>query len=205
LTSRFETRAGSIVLTERSSALPIVGIGVSLRTGSLYDPPGKEGLVRMLGRAMRMGTAKLRGRELEQHLDELGAQLSISASQSYVHVGGVVVSKNLEPFVELMADLLLRPALREQDLRQVRHELRADLLSMCDDDRSLCFRHFRGYAFPGQLQGRPRSGTLASFSRIRRADLIAHHRKHVTAPNLVFGACAMTGLRRSRWPAWDRS
>src|SRR5688500_7086919 len=128
----------------------------------MLDPEGKEGLVRMLGRALRMGTEKLRGERLEEHLDEIGAQLSIAASQSYVNVGGVVVAHNLEPFLELLAGVLLRPALRDGDLRQVRRELRAELAASCDDDRSLCFRHLRSHAFPEQLQGRPRSGTLAS-------------------------------------------
>ncbi len=187
MTRRFATRAGSVVLTERSDALPVVGLGVTLRTGTLFDPIGKEGLVRMLGRAMRMGTAELHGNKLEEHLDELGAQLSISASQSYVHVGGAVVAHNLEPFTELLAGILLEPALRSGELQQVRRELRAELSASCDDDRSLCFRHFRSYAFLDQLAGRPRTGTLASLTRITQNDIRAHHKKHLTADNLVFG------------------
>jgi len=94
--SRFETRAGSVVLTERSRALPVVGIGVSLRKGTLYDPEGQEGLTVLTSRALRMGPKRLSSRALEDTLDGLGAQLGISASQSYVHVGGVVVAKNVE-------------------------------------------------------------------------------------------------------------
>ena len=187
MTRTFVTDRGSVVMTERSNALPIVGISATLRTGTLLDPSGKEGLVRMLGRALRMGTEKVRGERLEERLDELGAQLSISASQSYVNIGGVVVAHNLEPFVELLAGVMLRPALRDNDLRQVRRELRAELAASCDDDRSLCFRYLRSHAFPDQLQGRSRSGSLASLGRITRADLAQHHKKHITGPNIVFG------------------
>jgi len=179
-----------VVLTERSDALPIVGISATLRTGTLLDPAGKEGLVRMLGRALRMGTSELRGERLEEKLDELGAQLSIAASQSYVNIGGVVVAHNFEPFLELLAGIMLRPSLRDTDLRQVRRELRAELTASCDDDRTLCFRHLRSHAFPDQLQGRPRSGTLASLARITRRDLQTHHKNHITASNTVFGCGA---------------
>jgi zinc protease len=196
VTKRFVTRAGSVVITERSDALPIVGISATLRSGTLLDPAGKEGLVRMLGRGLRMGTSDVRGERLEEKLDELGAQLSIGASQSFVNVGGVVVASNLEPFIELLADVLLRPAMRDNDLRQVRRELRAELAASCDDDRSLCFRHLRSHAFPDQLQGRPRSGTLASLGRITRSDLVKHHKRHVTGPNLVFGVWGDFAPRR---------
>jgi zinc protease len=188
VTKRSATRAGSVVFTERSDALPVVGVSATLRSGTLFDPVGKEGLMRMLGRALRMGTGKLRGEKLEQHLDELGAQLSISASQSYVHIGGVVVAHNIERFVQLIADVLIRPALNPSDLQHVRRELRAELTASCDDDRALCFRHLRSHAFPDQLVGRPRTGTLASLGRITLRDIAAHHKKHLSADNLVLSA-----------------
>jgi zinc protease len=184
---QFVTRNGSLVLSESSNVLPVVGIGVSVRTGSLFDPAGKEGLVRLMTRAMRMGTAELRSRKLEETLDRLGAQLSMGCSQSYMHFGGVVVAHNLEPFVELLAALLERPAFRSADVNQVRREMIADLTALCDDDRSLCSRHFRRYAFGDHPYARPRSGTRASVATLTRQDLVAHHARHLTAPNLVIG------------------
>jgi zinc protease len=113
----FSLRSGAMVLSESSRALPVVGVGVSLRTGSLFDPKGKEGLARLMTRAMRMGTKDLRSLELEETLDRLGAQLGMSCSQSYMHFGGVVVAHNLEPFLDLLAAVLQRPAFRPADVR----------------------------------------------------------------------------------------
>jgi zinc protease len=182
---RFALDNGAVVLTEHSAVLPVVSVGVSLRTGSLFDPDGQEGLMRMLGRAMRMGTAKLGSRKLEETVDSLGAQLSISCSQSYVHFAGVVVAHNLEPFLALLAELVQRPALRPADVSHVRRELIAELSALCDDDRGLCARHFRRYAFGEHPYGRPRSGTRASLRRIGLEDLRRHHQRHVTAQNAV--------------------
>ena len=165
---RYLTRAGSLVMTERSAVLPVVGVGVSVRSGALLDPHGKEGLARMMSRAMRMGTAELRSRELEERIDAIGAQLGISCSQSYMHVGGVVVAHNLAPFMELLAALITRPAFRPGDVAQVKREMIAELTALCDDDRALCARHFRSYAYGEHLYGRPRSGTRASLRAISR-------------------------------------
>jgi len=185
--SRLQTRAGSVVLTERSSVLPVVGVGVSVRTGALSDPRGQEGLTRMLARAMRMGPKALSARAVEETLDRLGAQIAVSASQSFVHIGGVVVKKNLEPFVELLASIVLAPAFRPHDLQQVKREMLADLAALGDDDRSLCARHFRSFAFGDHPYGRPRSGTTRSVQGLGREAVIAHHKRLITADNLVFG------------------
>lgn len=187
MTQRWETRAGSVVFGERSNAIPVVGFGVSVRSGALDDPPGKEGLCRMMSRAMRMGTARLRSQAFEERLDSLGSTLSISASQSYLHFAGAVVKHNLEPFVDLLAEMMLEPALRRADVRQVQRELLADLTALCDDDRSLCSRHFRSQAFGAHPFGRPRGGTKASLSALGRSDVLAHHARSFVAPNLVFG------------------
>jgi zinc protease len=181
----FRTSNGIPVLTERSTVLPLVGIGVSARSGSLSDPDGLEGLSRLLARAMRMGTKALRSRALEERLDELGAQLSMSSSQQTMHFGGVVVAQNLTPFVELLASLLREPALRPADARKVQRELSAELVALCDDDRALCSRHFRRFAYGAHPYGRPRSGTRASLGRIRHADVVAHHARTIAAQNLV--------------------
>ena len=184
---RYHTRAGSLVLTERSAVLPVVGVGVSVRTGSLLDPAGKEGLSRLMARAMRMGTAEIRSQKLEETIDAMGAQLGISCSQSYMHFGGVVVAHNLEPFVRLLASLIERPALRPADVRQVQREMIAELTSLCDDDRALCSRHFRMYAFGGHPYGRPRSGFRKTLRAITQRDVLAQHARHITAENLVLG------------------
>jgi len=187
VTKRWETRAGSVVLTERSSAIPVVGFGISVRSGALHDPPGKEGLCRMMSRAIRMGTKELKSQQLEERLDGMGAQLSISASQSYLHFGGAVVKHNLEPFVEILAELVLEPALRPADVRQVQREMLADLSSLVDDDRTLCARHFRSQAFGEHPFGRPRGGSKQSIGTLTRADVLAAHARSFVGPNLVFG------------------
>lgn len=184
---RFLTRAGSMVLTERSDALPVVGVGISLRTGSLSDPKGKEGLGRMMARAMRMGTAKLSSVQLEETIDGLGGQLSMGVSQSYMHFGGVVVKQNLEPYLELLGELLLSPAFRARDVALVKRETRAELTSLLDEDRALCFRNFRSFAFGDHPYARSRMGSMASVKRITRDDVRGQHDRLMRAGNMVIG------------------
>ncbi|MDH5674107.1 MAG: insulinase family protein [Myxococcales bacterium] len=187
MSDRFTTSAGSLVLTEHNRALPVVGLGLSLRAGALLDPEGKEGMTRLFARALRMGPRGTRSLSFEQSLERIGAQLSLSVSQSYAHIGALVVAKNFEPLLELLSALLTQPAFRAADVAQVRREAIADLIASTDDDRSLCVRNFRSRALGDHPYARSRVGTLASLRRVGQSDLIEHHARVVAGKNLVIG------------------
>ncbi len=197
-TERFVTPSGTVLLVEESHALPLVHIGVSLRTGSVHDPRGAEGLFRTTARLLRMGSRGRSAGEVEERIDALGAQLSIGCAPSYIHFGGVVVASNLEPFFALVGQLLTAPALRNQDLARVRRETLAELSSLCDDDRSLAARHFRAFAFGKHPYGRPVMGTTASVSRVTRQAVLSHYEKHFVAGNVVVGMAGAVDSERAQ-------
>lgn len=187
MVSRIVTRAGAVVLCEESHALPLVHVGLSLRTGSTQDPRGLEGLTRLTTRLLRMGTRKLEASAVEERIDALGAQLSIGSATSYVHIGGSVVEHNLEAFFALLSQLVTEPAFRARDLSRVKRETVAELTSIADDDRVLCGRSFRAFTFGDHPYGRPTSGRIESVKKITREHVRKHYAKHFVSGNLVVG------------------
>jgi zinc protease len=179
---------GLPLIFERNTDIPLVHLGVNLRTGSALDPIGLEGMTRLLMRVMRMGTPELRGHQVEARIDSLGAHLSIAIGHSYVHVAATMLAQSLVPFVELLADLLLRPALRDRDLGQARRETLAELSSLCDDDRALAARHYRRHALPDHPYGRSTTGSARSVKALTAKHLRAHHRRLMVSGNLLFSA-----------------
>jgi zinc protease len=189
MTRNQRTVAGGIPLVfERNDDVPLVHLGVNLRTGSALDPIGLEGMTRLLMRVVRLGTPELRGSQIEERIDSLGAHLSVSVGHSYVHVSATLIAQSLVPFVELLADLLLRPALRERDLVQARRETLAELSSLCDDDRALAARHYRRHALPDHPYGRSTAGNVRSVRALTAQQLRTHHRRLMVSGNLLFSA-----------------
>ncbi len=182
-----ETADGVRVLVEESHALPLVDVQLVLRTGSVHDPEGLEGLTRVAWRLVRMGTKRLRGPEVEEAIARLGARLSIEVSTSYVAVHGAVIRRNLEPFLELVSSLVREPAFRATDLTQVRREMLAELVAMRDNDRALAGRAFRRFLFEGHPYGRPVTGTEGSLRRIRRGDVAEAYDRFFLARNMLLG------------------
>ena len=183
------------ILVETSRELPLVDFEVAIPTGALFDPEGLDGAFRLLARTMRKGSASLTSAEVEEGVASLGARMSIGVSSGSFRVQGTVIKKNIEPLVKLMAELLLRPALRAKDFAQVKRETKAELVAARDDDRSLAGRAFRGFLFGDHPYGRLTVGTLGSLGRVRREHIVELHGQIVVAGNLVFGASG--DIRRS--------
>jgi zinc protease len=185
---RFKTSEGMLVMLEENHELPLVDVQFALRTGTVYDPEGKEGLARLTARMIRMGTSEMDGNEVEELIARLGGRLSIETSPSFTRLHGTVIKRNLEPFVELLASLLQRPAMRGADISHVKRETLSDIISMRDSDRALGARNFRRFLFGDHPYGRPIMGSRKSVRSIRRADVMRHYQEHFVAPNAVFGA-----------------
>jgi zinc protease len=187
------------VVLEESHTLPLVDVELTLRNGSVIDPPDLAGLTRLTWRVVRMGSRGFDANDVEEAISRMGARLVIETAPSYVRLHGVVIERGLEPFLELLSKLLRAPAFRSADLAQAKREAQADLVARRDSDRSLAARAFRSRLFGDHPYGRSALGTRESIRRIRRDHLRSHWEGGFVAENLVFGvAGAVTpdGLRR---------
>lgn len=184
---RFVSRGGIVVLVEESRAIPLVDVTAVLRTGSLADPPGREGLTRLAARMLRMGTAKRTAEQTEERLEALGATLSIDVSHGTIRFSASVIARSFPAFLALLGEMLAAPALRPKDLARVVREAVADLSQQRDNDRWLASRAFRTALFGDHPYGRSPLGTPESLPRAKKRDVAAHLAQHVSAPNLVLG------------------
>ena len=117
---------GRPLFVETSRTLPLVSFAIGFETGSYFDPVGKEGLMRFVGRLLRRGTKRLDAKALEATIDRLGAELSVEVSHANVTVHGQVIRRNLEPFVALVAEVLGEPAFDAEELERLRKKVLAE-------------------------------------------------------------------------------
>jgi zinc protease len=100
---------------------------------------------------------------------------------------GTVIRRNLEPFIELLASIVTRPAFRPADIRRAREETLAELVALRDDDATLGSRCFRRAVFGPHPYGRPITGTQASIRAITRADVVRMHEERFVDDAMVLG------------------
>jgi zinc protease len=177
-----------VVLVEESHDVPIVELLIVFRAGASIDPAGREGALALALRSLRRGAGTREALAIDEQIDRLGAELSTSVDASSATIHATVIRRNLEPFLDLLADLVLRPTFPEGEIAQVVRETRADIIDSRNDDRTLAARHFRRTLFAGHPYGRPPSGTLETLARLSRHDAQALYARSLVAPNVVVGA-----------------
>lgn len=175
------------VFVESSHAIPMVSVVITLRSGAVLDPSGKEGLLRTTLGMLRRGCEGLTATQIEDTVDRLGAELSIDAGASIATIYGQVIGRNLDAFIDLLARLLRAPAFPEDELARFKRETVAELVEARDNDRALAQRAFRRTLFRGHLYARSAVGTVASVESLTQEDVRAHYAKVMVRGNLVLG------------------
>jgi zinc protease len=173
------------VYVEENQALPFVSIAVAIRSGASSDPVGKEGLTRVLVRMLRRGCRGLRSHEIEEKIDALGAEFSADVSPSVITLHGDVISRSLDPFVDLLATMTAEPTFDEVELGRLLRETQGEIVEARDNDRSLATRHFRRLVFEDHPYGRRLGGTIPSVLGLTRQDVVSHYRRHFLRSNVA--------------------
>lgn len=173
---------------EPSRDLPLVDVYFITRTGSAFDPAGKEGALNLALRALRRGTRARTAQEIDAMLDRAGAELSTACDASSAMLHLTVIRRNLAPMLDLFAEILTEPSLPPDELAQVAREVRADLIDSRDDDRTLAGRFFRRTLFAGHPYGRPATGTAERVVTLTRDDALDAWRRASRRGNVIVAA-----------------
>lgn len=171
-----------------SHAVEYVHLNIIQRSGALYDPVGAEGTTYLAAQMLLRGTRRRSRAELDEALDQLGAELDVSVGRESVVIEGEVLSRNLEPFVELVGEALRVPSFDPEELGLIQRLSIAELEQIRDADPELCAELFDRHMWWRHPYGRPVKGTLETLPRIGREDVVAHHERHLAEPNLLVAA-----------------
>lgn len=184
---RFDLDGGAVGFVESSSAVPLVSIVVSVRSGAIADPDGKDGVCRFVARMLRRGADGMTAQDIEAMIDRLGAELALDVGPSTVSLHGQVIRRNVEPFVELITRILGKPTFASDEIARLRRETAAELVESRDSDRALANLAFRRALFSGHPYARSAAGRPSTIATIEKEDVVAAYEKHFVRGDLVIG------------------
>jgi zinc protease len=179
--------AGSLLIIDRSDAVPLVHLELASRSGAAADPRGNEGLINLAAELARRGAAGHSRQQIDETLDALGASLEVLVEPDSVRLVGQVLARNLDAFLDVVADVVLRPDFREDEFARTRREILASLDEARNDDTTLCARFFERRLYGDHPYGRAADGTAKSLARITRREAETRYRAAFVGRNLIFG------------------
>jgi predicted Zn-dependent peptidase len=153
---------GLVLLAETMPGVQSASFTMLVPAGVAYE--GAEGLDRGGGAATMAAEWITRGagprdsHALLTALDNLGVSHAESAQTLHTSVAAATLGRNLEPALEIFADMVLRPHLDEAEVEPIRALCLQNLRSLEDDPGSKVIYELRRRHFPDPW-GRPAPGT----------------------------------------------
>jgi zinc protease len=113
---RYTLENGMRVVVFPSERVPLVSVRLAFLRGDAQDPKGATGLTSATAALLTEGTENYSSRELAEKIERLGATLHASASNDFTVVSGSALSFYSDEILDLIAEVLFRPAFPENEI-----------------------------------------------------------------------------------------
>ena len=177
--SVYRTPNGLPILVRRKPGAPIVHVGYYALGGAAAEPAAQAGLATLLARVAVKGTARRDAERLALESELLGGSLAPSATSDAIGWTLSVPPRHLATAIDLLADVVLEPAVPDEALDTERAVARAQLAQLRDDMSRYPVRLATAAAFEGHAYGRGLLGDEATLAAITRDALLAWHAARV--------------------------
>ena len=185
-----------------------VAIGIFLDVGSRDEAPHHAGMAHALEHMVFKGTDKLDVHELAESLDALGGHANAFTTKERTCFHIHVLHEDWQKAVALLSDMLLHPALPEDEWQREREVIYAEM-SMADDnpDEWVYDQHI-SQVFAGHSMAKPVLGTKDTLASFSVQDLRDYLNAHYRGGNVLIAAAGrikhqdlLAQIKQSEWVA----
>jgi predicted Zn-dependent peptidase len=142
---------GLIILGEPMEAVESVAFGFMLPAGAARVPDACCGASNVIADWIFRGAGDKDSRQLSDAIDGLGLVRGRSVGSSHISIGAAMESGNLAEALNLYADVILKPSLKEDQFELARQLAVEEVLSLDDDPRHKVMLKLREQFYPSPL------------------------------------------------------
>jgi zinc protease len=154
----------------------LIAASLTLRVGAADEPDALGGATVLAARALTEGTEVRDAIELTEAAERLGASIHAEAGWDATSAGLDVPVTRLDPALELLAEVVRRPAFPESEVVRLRDERLTDLLQARADPRRRADEAYVSAIYrPSSPYHRPAGGTAETVGTLAVPDLRALH------------------------------
>jgi predicted Zn-dependent peptidase len=178
--------SGVRIATEAMPSVRSVSLGLWIGTGSRYESESEAGLSHLLEHLLFKGTARFASLEIDQIFDAMGAELNAGTGKETTSVYARVIDDHLADALDVMADMVFRPALTEIDAER---EVILEEIAMYEDDpQEKVFDVLGEATFGADPLGRAIIGRAEVISDTPAERIAEFHRNRYHPHNVVISA-----------------
>ena len=205
---RIKLPNGMVVILLEKHELPLISATLALRSGSVTDPAGKEGLAATTADLLRKGTTTESADQLSDAIDFIGMTYGAGASLEDTTVSVDYLKKDNARALGLLADMVLHPVFPADEVTKLVARQQDQLRSAKDDPQRVIGLYFMAALYGSNPYARPINGTDQTLGRITRDDVTSFYAKNYTPANAVlaiagdFDTAAMEAQLKTLFDGW---
>ena len=167
-----------VILAERHT-IPYIRLGLMVDAGYAADQFALPGTAYFAMQMLDEGTARRSSLQISEELALLGAELQASSALDFSYVSLGVLKENLDPALDIYADVILNPSFPPADFQRLQKIQIARIQQEKFAPTTLAIRVLpklifgQGHAYSNPLTG---SGYEETVLKIKREDLIKFHK-----------------------------
>jgi predicted Zn-dependent peptidase len=179
---------GVRVLTESIAAVRSAALGVWVKQGSAHEPEELMGCTHLLEHLLFKGTQRRSAREIAGALESLGGSLDAYTSREHTSYQARVLDEHLPEALDVLADLVLSPALRDEDLELEREVVLEEIATVQDTPDDQVFELHGKALWNGHPYGHAILGTAENVASLDGEALRALHQRSYRGGNMIVAA-----------------
>lgn len=189
---------GLRVIVAHRPELPLLSAQVSIGQGAAADPAGLAGTATMTGELLTKGTDSMTAPQIAKAIESLGGTIGSGAGRETSAAYVQVMSVKAEPALQILADVVLHPAFKQEEIDRLRNQ-RLDYLRVAlQQPGSLARFVTERVVFGSGAYGHDTEGTLETLPSIGRNEIVKFYQSHYLPRGAAFILAGDVTLEQGR-------
>src|SRR3954447_19674220 len=179
---------GLRVITEPMTHVRSVSIGIWVGSGSRRETADQNGIAHFIEHMLFKGTESRSAEDIARSVDALGGNLDAFTAKELVCFNTKVLDQHLSQAFDVLADLVLHPMFREEDIEKEKSVILEEIKMEEDSPDYLVHEIFSANFWKDHALGKPILGTPQTVKRFDGTMLRDFYKAVYTPANIVLTA-----------------
>jgi len=160
--------SGVRVITEAMPHVRSVSVGVWIGSGSRRESSDQNGISHFIEHMLFKGTTSRSAEDIARSVDSIGGNLDAFTAKELVCFNTKVLDEHLSLAFDVLADLVLNPLFREDDIEKEKGVILEEIKMEADSPDNLVHEIFSSNFWKDHPLGKPILGTRETVKRFDR-------------------------------------
>lgn len=172
-----------LITVKRQTGMCSIHAGIKI--GSLYEKSNEKGICHFIEHMLFKGTYSRTNEELNNDLEQRGGEYNAYTNYDSTVYSITALCEELEPSIELMADMLQNSNFPMEELEKERGVILSEIRTSKDDIEDYCFRRLHEIAFDKSPLRYDTLGDEGTVGSLTRKQLVDFYRAYYVPNNCV--------------------